>query len=209
MYDFSNPRPPFSGGFLFDQKGKIMQKILIFFILCICVVNDSYAERVPAKCVSPCMVGVTVPNYYYEQCKSCLATPVQDSTTGVKINNNSSYSWNCPADSGASASGSCRSVITYTCLPGWYGSAINSSSGCTKCPENATCRGGNSSMFICDAGYYTNGTRCIKCATATGNSVATSAAGALGITDCYLPSGTTVSDNNGIFNFTANCPYSL
>ena len=48
---------------------------------------------------------------------------------------------------------SCSSCTTYRCNSGYYGTARSASSGCTKCPSNATCAGGNGSTFVCAKGY--------------------------------------------------------
>lgn len=55
---------------------------------------------------------------------------------------------------------------TYACAAGYYGTATSSSAGCTACPDNATCAGGNGSTFICNSGYVklnSNPTVCTKC----------------------------------------------
>ncbi len=49
----------------------------------------------------------------------------------------------------------CKSGITqYECAAGYYGTATSSSAGCTKCPANATCAGGNDSTYSCNVGYW-------------------------------------------------------
>ncbi|MCM1294380.1 MAG: hypothetical protein NC311_02360 [Muribaculaceae bacterium] len=98
--------------------------------------------------------------------------------------------------------------VTYKCASGYYGTATSARAGCTVCPSNATCGGGNGSTFSCNAGYYKNGTACTKCSTATGHNSATSAAGVTAITGCYIPSGTTFSDSTGSGKYTSNCYYS-
>ena len=53
---------------------------------------------------------------------------------------------------------------TYKCASGYYGTANSSgTSGCTKCPDNATCPGGNSSTFTCNSGYYKYNNICAPC----------------------------------------------
>lgn len=50
----------------------------------------------------------------------------------------------------------CKSGVTqYECAAGYYGTATSASStGCTKCPANATCAGGNESTYSCNSGYW-------------------------------------------------------
>ncbi len=55
-------------------------------------------------------------------------------------------------------------ISTYECAPGYYGSATNFlSHTCTKCPENATCLGGNNSTFICPSGTLKTQDACNAC----------------------------------------------
>ncbi|MBQ7289685.1 MAG: hypothetical protein IJW84_02205 [Alphaproteobacteria bacterium] len=59
----------------------------------------------------------------------------------------------------------CVSSYTYTCRSGYYGTATSMSTGCTACPDNATCAGGNGSTFVCDEGFRKSGSSCIRCGT--------------------------------------------
>ncbi|MCM1294377.1 MAG: hypothetical protein NC311_02345 [Muribaculaceae bacterium] len=59
---------------------------------------------------------------------------------------------------------SCSHCSTsYYCDSGYYGTATSASTGCTKCPANTTCAGGNNSTFVCNSGYYKTDTGCVKC----------------------------------------------
>lgn len=53
----------------------------------------------------------------------------------------------------------CVQKCTYTCEPGYYGGG-SSLSGCTRCPEHATCPGASAvdrtATFTCDDGYKKN-----------------------------------------------------
>ena len=98
---------------------------------------------------------------------------------------------------------SCSSCTTYRCNSGYYGMARSASSGCTKCPSNATCAGGNGSTFVCAKGYYKSGSSCADCP----NNGTTSGTGATSISSCYIPSGTTGSDSTGTFKYVGNCYY--
>ncbi len=129
-------------------------------------------------------------------CKTTTSTSngVESTTVRTLVNtckNNVSYA-------------SCEvSLPTSECASGYYGTATSTTSGCTACPSNATCAGGNNSTFVCKKGYYKNGSSCSACP----GSGTTSAAGATSISSCYIPSGTAFSDSEGGGEYTANCPY--
>lgn len=90
------------------------------------------------------------------------------------------------------------------CAAGEYGTAPN----CKTCPSNANCPGGNGSTFYCNVGYYKYGSTCSRCPSSGGVYGTTASSGATAITACYLPSGTTGSDETGSFTYTSNCYYS-
>lgn len=94
-------------------------------------------------------------------------------------------------------------TTTYKCASGYYGTATSASAGCTACPANATCAGGNGSTFICKANYYKSGAACQPCPNS-----GKSTAGSTSITSCYLPSGTTFSDSTGSGTYSDKCYYS-
>lgn len=94
-------------------------------------------------------------------------------------------------------------TTTYKCARGYYGTATSASAGCTACPANATCAGGNGSTFTCKANYYKNGSTCQPCPNS-----GKSTAGSTSITSCYLPSGTTFSDSTGSGTYSDKCYYS-
>lgn len=73
------------------------------------------------------------------------------------------------------STGNCVRQTTYQCAPGYFGKTIDGQSGCTSC------------------------------ASATGNTKATSDAGARFKINCYLPVGTTGDDESGHFYVTDNC----
>lgn len=97
---------------------------------------------------------------------------------------------------------SCSACTSYKCNSGYYGTATSASSGCTACPSNATCVGGNNSTFKCNKGYYKNGTSCSACPffSIPNNMVqtgTTAGTGATAITECYIPSGNAFADTTG------------
>lgn len=138
-------------------------------------------------------------------CRSCgNARPLLPSSSGVETTNNYRYETTCPSSYGGVATCSCKLISTkYTCASGYYGTATSSTSGCTACPSNATCAGGNGSTFVCQKGYYQNGSSCSAC---PGNGT-TSGTGAPSISSCYIPAGTSFSDAPGSGTYDQNCPY--
>jgi len=102
---------------------------------------------------------------------------------------------------------SCSACTTYRCASGYYGTATSGTSGCTICPSNATCAGGNGSIFVCAKGYYKDGGLCSRCPTSGGVYGTTAAAGATAVTECYLPANTPITDATGTYIFTGNCYY--
>ncbi|MDE6481825.1 MAG: hypothetical protein K2L25_03350 [Alphaproteobacteria bacterium] len=107
---------------------------------------------------------------------------------------------------------SCSLCTSYKCNSGYYGTATSALSGCTKCPSNATCAGGNNSTFKCNKGYYKNGTSCSLCPffSIPNNMIqtgTTSGTGATAITECYIPSGSEFSDTSGSGSYTGDCYY--
>lgn len=95
--------------------------------------------------------------------------------------------------------------ITYSCAPGYYGKPTSYSSGCTVCPSKATCNGGET--FSCDKGYYKSGNMCAQCPASGGIYGTTAGTGATSITECYLPTNTTMYDGTGYYIMTQNCYY--
>ncbi|HIS70872.1 MAG TPA: hypothetical protein IAD02_02680 [Candidatus Enterousia intestinigallinarum] len=69
---------------------------------------------------------------------------------------------------------------------------------------NAACTVTGTVYSSCKPGYYLSSNNCIACP--NGGTSADKNSG--GITDCYLPSGTTGSDSTGNFTYTADCHYS-
>ena len=131
------------------------------------------------------------------------------------------------ADSSDNVTCSVNHSTEYRCATGYYGTATSSSAGCTACPANATCVGGNNSTFVCNAGYIKNSSSCgacmagnycpgdnsmYSCKTNTNNTDATSAAKSDAITDCYVPASASwlFSDTvgSGTEQFSSNCYYS-
>lgn len=99
---------------------------------------------------------------------------------------------------------------SYKCASGYYGTATSSTSGCTKCPSNATCAGGNNSIFKCNKNYFQSGASCMACPSATdrdGNTLngQTAADGATSFRMCYIASGSKFSDETGDWEYTSNC----
>lgn len=134
---------------------------------------------------------------------SCLSCPtIYFCAVGYYGTATSSYTGcvACPAN--ATCSGEAVNPSTFTCNSGYYKS---SSTACSPCPSNATCTTGS---VVCNAGYYYNGSSCVSCTSATGNSNATSNSGSTSITGCYLSAGKTGSNTKGSYIIdTGTCNY--
>ncbi|MBP3316466.1 MAG: hypothetical protein J6L70_02605 [Alphaproteobacteria bacterium] len=59
----------------------------------------------------------------------------------------------------------------------------------------------------CQAGTFDWAGNCIECAVATDNQDSTSDTGATDITDCYIPSTSSFSDDVGTYMYASNCYY--
>lgn len=116
-----------------------------------------------------------------------------------------------------SCTGKCTKSISVRCAVGYYGSGTLSSSGatgCQKCPDNATCTGGNGYGYACNVGYYRSGSGCVRCPTVpnvytdkacTKPAVGTTRGTAMEvINECFLPTGT-YYDPTGAIEVTENC----
>ena len=168
----------------------------------------------------------------YSDCNSlCMAykTVREDNTTGepneygVYVYNVYTYDEKCGTwnpGSQFNILGQCFLVSNerYKCGLGYYGNATSETSGCTKCPANATCTRGTD--FDCNSGWYknTSGNGCSQCPppdTGTGDeknwSVASSyqvgqsgiilngPTGAEDIGQCYLVNTSVVTDTTGTY----------
>ena len=161
-------------------------------------------------------------------CSSCSGTGTQINSYGIAVTGRRSIQMECVSNI-VTPTCEVTNVTSYECAVGYYGTATSQTSGCTRCPANATCSGGNGSTFVCKAGYQKNdaGTGCEKMpplvlSCPAGQymdtsqllktcrdcpSPGTSASGSTGITSCYIPSGYTGSDGTGSYKYAANCYY--
>lgn len=90
------------------------------------------------------------------------------------------------------SNGYCEYTRTCRC-----GSCTNSISRCT------------SPITHCGTGYYKSGNSCVRCPYDSGSGTYGTTGGYtnIGITACYLKSGTTGSDSAGDYTYTADCDY--
>ena len=99
-----------------------------------------------------------------------------------------------------------------TCKPlttGW-GSCGFGANSYVECEETAECVGDlcvRRKNYRCVAGAYGSPSASNKTACAPCPSPGTSAAGSTSQSDCYIPAGTTGSDNTGTYKYTSNCYY--
>jgi len=177
-----------------------------FFITAVCIAAMLPGAASACKmCISRDSAFIGMYNCGDEnQCNACNNTAPSETTFGG-VTTVGTKCWTVGSLEGTKCG--CATTFTYKCASGYYGTATSATSGCTKCPENATCAGGNGSTFSCAKGYYKDGTSCARCPSSGGVYGTTASTGATSITDCYLPSGTTFSDSTGSGTYTSNCYY--
>lgn len=154
-------------------------------------------------------MGTTYYNCSVTACKSCTDRKPYffNNNYGVKVTETSEYRTNCPSHSNDLATCECVKKYSYSCTSGYYGTATSESAGCTKCPSNATCAGGNLSTFVCAKGYYKNGSACTACPSLNGVAGTTTSTGATSITSCYIRSSSSFSDVSGSWRYSDDCYY--
>ena len=168
----------------------------------------------------------------YSNCNSlCMAyrSVREDNTTGepneygVYVYNVYTYdeicgTWNPGTQIGKLGQCFLVSNERYKCGLGYYGTATSATSGCTKCPANATCT--NGTIFNCNSGWYENdvGNGCSPCpgpetgpndeknwTVASSSRVGSTGGimmgqtGATDIGQCYLTNTSVVTDNTGTY----------
>ena len=149
----------------------------------------------PISCSSVTYDSRCTNNTFCTSCKTSTRT-----ANGVTTTTNRSLTSAC---NNCHVTPSCEiTSTTYKCAAGYYGTATSALAGCTKCPDNATCSGGNGSTYVCNSGTYKAYGACASCP-----SPGTSPSGSTSISSCYIPSGTTGSDGSGTYKYTANCYY--
>ena len=120
----------------------------------------------------------------YEQFTCC------QSCTGYTYTDNTTYYIARRAARSCSTTGTCTTIgAGWTCLQGYY-SSTNKSMSSQSSPTSAASE-----------------LQCKTCASGTGNDAATSGYGAVTPNWCYLPSGTTGTDDTGGYEYTSKCYY--
>ncbi len=119
---------------------------------------DTKCYKIPNGCI-------TADSSCSRICTSCTDSISAPSIYGIRTINRRSVSASCKDSTYYSCT--CNiAKATYECADGYYGTATSATTGCTACPDNATCAGGNASTFICNSGYVklnSNPTVCTKC----------------------------------------------
>ena len=152
--------------------------------------------------IQACITGTTyAASCNTVNCNACKTAPITSTSNGVVTTTKQAFVTHCGS---SPATCSCDTTSrTYACASGYYGTATSGTSGCTACPSNATCSGGNGSTFSCNKGYYKSGSSCTACP----SDGTTSGSGATSVSSCYIPSGTSFSDGTGSGSYTGNCYY--
>ena len=180
---------------------KNILKLIAVGALCVPIGPGAYGAL--NCCMAVCPISCSSVTYDSNCTNNTFCTSCKSSTrtiNGVTTTTNRSMESTC---TNCRVTPSCNIIsTTYKCTPGYYGTATSALAGCTKCPDNATCSGGNGSTFVCNSGTYKSLGSCIKCP-----SPGTSPSGSTSISSCYIPSGTTGSDGSGTYKYTADCYY--
>ena len=149
-----------------------MKKLIFIFIASICLIeNSNAATTITTTCIKAFKEGCYYDHYTTpdetcsdDACKLCKGETFGVVNNGVIQTLEKSFYENCPDQTGHYTC-DCKIISTTNeCAPGYYGTATSASTGCTKCPDNALCVGGNNSTFACKTGYKKNatGTICEK-----------------------------------------------
>ena len=147
-----------------------MKKLSILFTtLAICLGTTAWGASTVCYPLTGANAGLTgcpnaTPDDYYcndDFCNTCVTTTTTLGGYVATTVNEPGYFCNGTTKFQCSCS---MGAPTYKCASGYYGTANSSgTSGCTKCPDNATCPGGNSSTFTCNSGYYKYNNICAPC----------------------------------------------
>lgn len=143
-----------------------MKKLLTAAIIGAAGIGSAHAAM---NCCAdaPCCQSVSSSCSYDSSCTSTLTCNCGTSSTGLANKYGIVATTTQKQESyyvGQTAYSRCvAGTTTYKCASGYYGTATSASAGCTACPDNATCAGGNGSTFICNRGYYKSGAACQPC----------------------------------------------
>ena len=183
-----------------------MKKLLTIGTLCL-VCNSAHALEAitPGGSLAPssscttatyelCPYGTYATSCSVTACNTCQNGSSYSNTAGIvtKISAGT-YSANCGIEPHTC---SCKGqTTTYECADGYYGSPTDPRTGCTPCPDNATCPLGNNTTFTCNSKYLKTDDSCIPCPT-------------IGVYSC---SGATLICDKGYYrngNSCSRCPSS-
>ncbi len=181
-----------------------MKKLLTVVIIAATGIGNVHAVAINCCGGAPCVsqMGTTFDSSCTEAlvCNCSGSTSMPPNLSGVISTYTNKLETYCVGNVAYARCGS--GPTTYKCASGYYGTATSSTSGCTKCPSNATCAGGNGSTFRCNANYYKSGSACEPCPNG-----GKSSSGSTDITSCYLSAGTSFSDSTGSGEYSGNCYY--
>ena len=148
--------------------------------------------------------GAANHSYYIQatECKSCsgLATLSQQS---FSVPSGIQAAFNCDS----SYYNYCKCSISTT-YGAWTDYTTGTQRRLVQTPTTG-CTYTETYEYRCTAGYYANSTQtaCIKCDPDEYGNAATSPVGSTDISACYIPNGTTFSNDTGSGTYTADCDY--
>ncbi len=147
-----------------------MKKNFILAIIINAAINNSVNA---AQChASACSVPYTLTSSCQALQNSCSSTTSGPNAYHIITKTTAELSWGlCPSTSGGTRTCTLINKKSYSCEKGYYGSPINSMTGCTKCPDGGTTAASGATLIRqCylpsgttgedDKGYYTHTADC-------------------------------------------------
>lgn len=196
-----------------------MKKLLTIGTLCL-VCNSAHALEIinpggsltPSSCTTAtyqiCTSGTYATSCNITACNTCKSGSTSNANTVgiITIKSAGTYNTNCSVSPHTC---SCTGqTTTYACADGYYGSPTNNLTGCTPCPDNATCTYGSNTTFTCNLNYLKTDDSCIPCPT---NGVYTCAGTTLVCAKGYYRNGNTCNrcpSSGGVYGTTASPTFS-
>lgn len=154
-----------------------------FFIITGCAILTVLPAKAAHNCCAKCPYGSNAAACTEDCCDKTGTSESAPDANHIILVTKKENNVTCATSSTGMNLVHCKSTYSCKCEKGYYGSPLASLAGacsgtCTRCPESG--------------GVY--GT--------------TASSGATSRTECYIPTGTSLSDTAGTYQFTENCYYS-
>ncbi len=112
-----------------------------------CVSCATGYTNISASAVVPGCVGTYTYSDCQENCAGCVNCVSDASWSGHAVGYEKKVVRTCDCNT-------CKATTSYRCAAGYYGSSLNGTTGCTRCPENGNSNAGTTSVTGC---YVTSG----------------------------------------------------